>query len=94
VSTPSEHDVPAEPWLEREIEDAVATYRDRLSPDDLEWMRAQLRASVLRGAAASIARAARPRDVIASGAVAYAAPSDEATTAPIAPPRGRAGGSG
>lgn len=73
-------------FLDREIDAALAPYRDLVSPEELAFMRAELLASVTDGAAAVIARRAAPRVVDESGAMAYSA--DEAATVPIAVPAG------
>ena len=57
------------PWLEREIAAAVAPYADKVTPSELAWMKEQLRASSVSGAASGFARGAEPRVVIESGGV-------------------------
>jgi len=57
------------PWLEHEIASAVAPYADKVSPAELLWMKAQLRASAASGAANTFARGAEPRSVAESGSV-------------------------
>lgn len=59
-----------DPWLTVQIDAAVAPYRDRLSEEEIAWMRAQL-AEVLAAdpAASTLVRRARPITVDESGEV-------------------------
>jgi len=60
----------ADPWLKAQIDAAVAPYRDRLSEEEIAWMREQL-AEVLAAdpAASTLVRRARPITVDESGEV-------------------------
>ncbi|MBK8251935.1 MAG: hypothetical protein IPK82_04630 [Polyangiaceae bacterium] len=62
--------VPPDPWLESQLEAAMAPYVGRLPAEELDWMRERLIETLMSEAKGiDLVRKARPRVVLQSGAM-------------------------